>query len=49
MLLFACVDSHKGDMKRNNNVHSNLCVMTKTNAQSEIPLFEEADADLSFW
>ena len=40
ILIFACVDSQRGDTKRNNNVQNNLCVMIKRNVQSEIPLCE---------
>ena len=40
ILIFACVDSQRGDIMGNNNVDNNLCVMIKKNVQSEIPLFE---------
>ena len=40
ILIFACVDSQRGDIIRNNNVDNNLCVMIKKNVRSEIPLIE---------
>ena len=40
ILIFAYVDSQKGDIKKNKNVYNNLCVMIKKHAQSEIPLCE---------
>ena len=48
MFIFACVDSQRGDILRNNNVDNNLCVMIKKNVQSEIPLIELADVVLTF-
>ena len=39
-LMFAYVDSQSGDIKRNDNVYDNLCVMITKNVQSESPLFE---------
>ena len=39
-LMFAHVDSQSGDIKRNNNVYDNLCVMIKKNVQSESTLFQ---------
>ena len=40
ILMFACVDSQRGDIMTNNNVDNNLCAMIKKNVQSEIPLYE---------
>ena len=40
ILIFACVDSQRGDIMANNNVDNNLSVMIKKNVQSEIPLYE---------
>ena len=40
ILIYACLDSQRGDIMRNNNVDNNLCVMINKNVQSEIPLFE---------
>ena len=40
ILIFACVDSQRGDYKQNNNVDNNLCEMIKKNVQREIPLYE---------
>ena len=38
--IFACVDSQRGDIMRNNSVDNNLRVMIKKNVQSEISFFE---------
>ena len=40
ILIFACVDSQRGDIMTNNNVDNNLCAMIKKNVQSEIRLYE---------
>ena len=40
ILIFACVDSQKGEIMTSNNVDNNLCVMIKKNARSEFPLYE---------
>ena len=40
ILIFAYVDSQRGDIMTNNNIDNNLCVMIKKNVQSEIPLYE---------
>ena len=40
ILIFACVDSQKGEILTNNNVDNNLRVMIKKNAPSEIPFYE---------
>ena len=39
ILIFACVDSQRGEIMTNNNIDNNLCVMIRKNAQSEIPLY----------
>ena len=36
LLIFAYVDSQRGEIKRNNSVHNNLRVMIKKNVRSEI-------------
>ena len=38
--IFACVDSQREDIMRNNSVDNNLRVMIKKNVQSEVSLFE---------
>ena len=48
ILWFAYVDSHKGDIKRNNNVHDNLWVLIKKKVQSEILSCGYADVVLPF-
>ena len=48
ILIYAYVNSQTGDIKRIINVYDNLCLMIKTNVQSEIPLSEQADVDLPF-
>ena len=45
-LLFSYVDSQRGEIKKNNKVYDNLCVMIKTHMKREIDLFEQADVDL---
>ena len=40
ILIFACVDSQRGDIMTNNNVDSNLCVMIKKSVRSENLLIE---------
>ena len=40
ILIFAYVDSQRGDIIREKNVYNNLCVMIKKSALSEIPLYE---------
>ena len=37
-LIFAYIDSQRGDIKKKKNVYNNLCVLIKKSAQSEIPL-----------
>ena len=36
LLIFAYVDSQRGEIKRNKSVHNNLRVMIKKNVRSEI-------------
>ena len=48
ILFFSYVDSQRGDIKRDSHVYNNLCVMIKTDVQSEVPLFEQVDVDSPF-